>query len=96
LGFGYNGQLDQLRSEQFRHIGSTTYLDHAAATLYSSKQLQLATEELLQQLFVNPHSQQHAYNATAAAIDELRHLTLRMCNARADQYEASSHSSLKP
>jgi hypothetical protein len=84
------GGLQELRSSQFPQLQGLTYLDHAAATLYSVQQLAAAHAELSQQLFANPHSQLGSgLDATPAAVDQLRLLTLRMLNAPADEYEVS-------
>ena len=42
LSEGYNGQAEELRQTEFRRLGSQIYVDHAGATLYSEKQLELA------------------------------------------------------
>ena len=39
---GYNGQAEELRQTEFRRLGSQVYVDHAGATLYSERQLELA------------------------------------------------------
>jgi len=39
---GYNNQAEQLRSTEFKRLGSKVYVDHAGATLYSEKQLEHA------------------------------------------------------
>ena len=39
---GYNDQAEQLRSTEFKRLGSKVYVDHAGATLYSEKQLEHA------------------------------------------------------
>lgn len=91
LGYdSYGPALNELRSSQFPQLTGVTYLDHAAATLYSVQQLLAANQELAQHLFANPHSQLGgALDRTPAAIDELRLLTLKMLNAPADEYDVS-------
>jgi hypothetical protein len=85
------GGLQELRSSNFPQLQDLTYLDHAAATLYSVQQLAAAHAELSQQLFANPHSQLGSgLDATPAAVDRLRLLTLRMLNAPADEYEVGT------
>eukprot|EP00775_Hariotina_reticulata_P009146 gene9146-9314_t len=88
LGYGYTGRIDELRATQFPQLQNVTYLDHAAATLYSLQQLADATQELSQHLFANPHSQLgHDVDHTSSAIDNLRALTLQMLKAPAEEYE---------
>jgi hypothetical protein len=82
------GGLQELRCSHFPQLQGLTYLDHAAATLYSVQQLAAAHTELSQQLFANPHSQLGSgLDATPAAVEQLRLLTLSMLNAPADEYE---------
>jgi hypothetical protein len=89
------GGLQELRNSQFPQLQNFTYLDHAATTLYSVQQLAAAHAELSQQLFANPHSQLGSgLDATPAAVEQLRLLTLRMLNAPADEYEVSFTTSL--
>lgn len=42
LSDGYNVQAEQLARGEFKRLGSRVYVDHAGATLYSEKQLELA------------------------------------------------------
>ena len=42
LSEGYSIQAEHLRSQDFKRLGSRVYVDHAGATLYSEKQLELA------------------------------------------------------
>lgn len=93
LGYGYTGRIDELRATQFPQLQIVTYLDHAAATLYSLQQLADATRELSQHLFANPHSQLgHDVDQTSSAIDDLRSLTLQMLKAPAEEYEVNPYS----
>jgi selenocysteine lyase/cysteine desulfurase len=90
LGYGYKGVIDEFRATQFPQLKGVTYLDHAAATLYSLQQLSNATQELSQHLFANPHSQLGSdTDHTSSAIDELRSLTLHMLKAPPEEYEVS-------
>ena len=47
LSEGYNGQAEELRQTEFRRLGSQVYVDHAGATLYSEKQLELAYKVII-------------------------------------------------
>ena len=44
---GYNGRAEELRQTEFKRLGSQVYVDHAGATLYSEKQLELAYKVIL-------------------------------------------------
>lgn len=64
-----------------------TYLDHAGATLYSSKQLQDHMTDLTNHLYSNPHSGSPSSKLTSALIDSARELVLQHFNTDSDQYD---------
>lgn len=86
VGYGYNNLLGDLR-EEFPQLQDVVYLDHAATTLYSRSQLQAAMNELNHQVFGNPHSQLGLMDSTPQCVEQLRWLTLEMCNASPEEYE---------
>lgn len=52
---GYNGQLDEVRDQEFARLAGHVYLDAAGAALYSEQQVAASAAELQSQLFFNPH-----------------------------------------
>lgn len=89
-GQGSSSTVLSERQSQFPQLSGVTYLDHAAATLCSKRQLEEAHAEQLQQLMGNPHSQLPVgIDHSALAIEELRLMTLNILNAPAEQYEVS-------
>lgn len=75
--YGYDGSLEALRSE-FPKLASTVYLDHAATTLYSSRQLQCVFDDLSSNLYGNPHSQLSGLDCSNSKAEELKALTLQV------------------
>jgi hypothetical protein len=75
--YGYDGSLEALRSE-FPKLTSTVYLDHAATTLYSSRQLQCVFDDLSSNLYGNPHSQLSGLDCSSSKVEELKALTLQV------------------
>ncbi|OQR95693.1 molybdenum cofactor sulfurase [Thraustotheca clavata] len=71
IGYGTTAEGDdilmKLRQEEFPHMKGHVYLDHAGATLYSSKQLQLYQEQMLGNLYGNPHSMGAASSVNSAS-----------------------------
>ena len=66
---------------------SAIYADYAGAPPYSISALSSATDDLLKGVWSNPHSGGGLHGTTtAAAIDQLRVLTLDMCRADSAQY----------
>lgn len=90
-GYGYGGKLDALhKGDQFPQLRGLVYLDHAAATPYTAGQVHASSSELTGRLFANPHSHLGPWDATQEAVQELRTLTLEMCNASGRDYEVRS------
>lgn len=61
-------------------------MDHAGATLYSSKQLEQHAEDLTSNLYSNPHSRSPSSKVTSDLIDSIRELVLRHFHTDSDQY----------
>jgi hypothetical protein len=53
--YGYDGRLESIRNDEFRRLAGQAYLDYAGAALYSERQVQACSEELLNNLLCNPH-----------------------------------------
>ena len=64
-----------------------TYLDHAGATLYSSRQLEDHMKDLSSSLYSNPHSGSPSSTQTTALVDSTREIVLRHFNTTSDQYK---------
>jgi hypothetical protein len=75
--YGYRGRLPAIRAE-FPALQRAVYLDHAAATLYSRRQLRSAFDDLSSHLYGNPHSQLGPQDRSAAAVERLKALTLQV------------------
>lgn len=63
-----------------------TYLDHAGATLYSSRQLEDHIRDLSSSLYSNPHSGSPSSLETTALVDGTRELVLRHFNTTSQHY----------
>ncbi len=64
-----------------------TYLDHAGATLYSSKQLEAHLKDLTSHLYANPHSSSVSSHLTTVAIDNTREVVLGHFHTDSDHYD---------
>lgn len=67
------------------HAG-ITYLDHAGAALYSSRQLSDHVRELGSQLYSNPHSGSPSSRLTTSLVDVARETVLSHFNTNSDHY----------
>ena len=84
--YGYGGRLDSILTNEFHRLQGQVYLDHAGAGLYSEVELEASFQQLKSQLFTNPHSQASPGNPSADAVEQLRRLTLQLCNASGQEY----------
>ncbi|ESO86189.1 hypothetical protein LOTGIDRAFT_235545 [Lottia gigantea] len=62
------------------------YLDHAATTLYSKRQIQAYQEDLLSHVYGNPHSRCPSSQLTADSIEQIRFRILRFFNTNSKEY----------
>ncbi|KAH7444136.1 hypothetical protein KP509_02G066600 [Ceratopteris richardii] len=88
--YGYpKGELsiDQLRADEFPHLGGNIYLDHAGATLYSKSQVLANVEDLCKNLYGNPHSQSLCSNASSDVVSNAREGVLKFFNVTPAEYK---------
>lgn len=86
---GQNALISRLHVDLCIHTTCTgvTYLDHAGATLYSSKQLQDHMSDLASNLYSNPHSGSPSSKQTTGLVDSTRELVLRHFHTDSDHYD---------
>ena len=100
LEYGYHGRIDEIRREEYSHMGGicrgqytktdnpdTIYLDHAGATLYPASVIQDHSRELITNLFSNPHSRSPSSVNTTNRITETRRRVLELFNADPDLFD---------
>ncbi|KAF9959806.1 hypothetical protein BGZ72_008724 [Mortierella alpina] len=71
-GYGYSGNIDAIRREQYPQMKDAIYLDHAGATLPSQTHLKKFTTDLTSNLYANPHSKSPSSQATSARVESAR------------------------
>ncbi|XP_078166867.1 molybdenum cofactor sulfurase (LOS5) (ABA3) isoform X1 [Carex rostrata] len=79
--------IDEIRATEFKRLQGKVYLDHAGATLYSEKQMEEVTKDLLSNVYGNPHSQNDSSLATSDLISEARQQVLRYFKASPKEYK---------
>ncbi|GAM28706.1 hypothetical protein SAMD00019534_118820 [Acytostelium subglobosum LB1] len=84
--YGYCETIDILRRDQFQRLNDMCYLDHTAATLYSSAQLERVFKDLQDNQYSNPHSLNPIGLKTNELIDAARERLLSFFNAPFRQY----------
>ncbi|XP_073878681.1 molybdenum cofactor sulfurase isoform X6 [Macaca fascicularis] len=74
LAYGYGpGSLRELRAREFGRLAGTVYLDHAGATLFSQSQLESFTNDLMENTYGNPHSQNISSKLTYDTVEQVRY-----------------------
>ncbi|KAF8658689.1 hypothetical protein HU200_059164 [Digitaria exilis] len=79
--------IDDLRAADFKRLEGMVYLDHAGATLYSEGQMADVSEDLMSNVYGNPHSQSDSSMATSDLVTSARHQVLKYFNASPRDYK---------
>ncbi|KAM9198824.1 molybdenum cofactor sulfurase [Mergus octosetaceus] len=85
-GYGYGGDLGGLREREFPRLRGITYLDHAGATLFPDSLLKAFTEDLRNNVYGNPHSQNISSKLTYDTIEHVRYRILRHFGTTSEDY----------
>nr|XP_005586916.2 molybdenum cofactor sulfurase isoform X1 [Macaca fascicularis] len=87
LAYGYGpGSLRELRAREFGRLAGTVYLDHAGATLFSQSQLESFTNDLMENTYGNPHSQNISSKLTYDTVEQVRYRILAHFHTTAEDY----------
>lgn len=79
--------LEQVRKDEFSRLsGSTTYLDHAAYTLYSENQLEAIFRTFQSSVFGNPHSRHDSSHNSTEIIESVRNFILTYFKTSEKEY----------
>ncbi|KAF8477551.1 pyridoxal phosphate-dependent transferase [Kalaharituber pfeilii] len=84
---GYNAAVDKLRAKEYPQLEDVTYLDHAGTTIYASSLIRQISDDLLSNLYGNPHSQSPSSQLTSKRIRDTRLKVLRLFNASPEEYD---------
>ncbi|KAM5305334.1 molybdenum cofactor sulfurase isoform 2-T2 [Glossophaga mutica] len=100
LAYGYGPQgLSELRVREFGRLAGTIYLDHAGATLFAQSQLASFTQDLTENVYGNPHSQNISSKLTHDTVEQVRYRILAHFHTSPDDYSvvftAGSTAALK-
>ncbi|XP_036740952.2 molybdenum cofactor sulfurase isoform X5 [Manis pentadactyla] len=74
LAYGYGQRsLRELRAREFGRLAGTVYLDHAGTTLFPQSQLTSFTNDLTENIYGNPHSQNISSKLTHDTVEQVRY-----------------------
>jgi len=85
--YGYNGKIDYIREEEYPQLRSAIYLDHTGATTFSKSMIINFHNDLLNNLYGNPHSNSASSQASSMRIDGVRKRILKYFNANEGDYD---------
>ncbi|GFO22945.1 molybdenum cofactor sulfurase [Plakobranchus ocellatus] len=86
MSVNYNYSIEQSRLQEFPNLKETVYVDHAGATLYSRTQLEAVHQDLMCNLYGNPHSHNASSKLATDTVDQIRSRLLRMFNTDHEEY----------
>ncbi|XP_027432916.1 molybdenum cofactor sulfurase isoform X1 [Zalophus californianus] len=100
LAYGYGPRsLRELRQREFSRLAGTVYLDHAGATLFPQSQLTRFTNDLMENVYGNPHSQNISSRLTHDTVEHVRYRILAHFHTSPEDYSviftAGSTAALK-
>lgn len=84
--YGYGGGLRGLREREFPRLRGITYLDHAGSALFPESLLKAFTDDLRNNVYGNPHSQNISSKLTYDTIEHVRYRILQHFNTTAEDY----------
>ncbi|XP_030302260.1 molybdenum cofactor sulfurase [Calypte anna] len=84
--YGYCGGLSDLREREFPRLRGITYLDHAGSALFPESLLKAFTDDLRNNVYGNPHSQNISSKLTYDTIEHVRYRILQHFHTTASDY----------
>ncbi|XP_061445641.1 molybdenum cofactor sulfurase isoform X2 [Rhineura floridana] len=85
--YGYGGESPQgLFQREFARLGGITYLDHAGTALFPQSLLKAFTDDLNENVYGNPHSQNISSKLTYDTIEHVRYRILQHFNTSVEDY----------
>nr|XP_017521267.1 molybdenum cofactor sulfurase isoform X2 [Manis javanica] len=100
LAYGYGQRsLRELRAHEFGRLAGTVYLDHAGTTLFPQSQLTSFINDLTENIYGNPHSQNISSKLTHDTVEQVRYRILAYFHTSPEDYSviftAGSTAALK-
>ncbi|CAG8566047.1 15232_t:CDS:10, partial [Acaulospora morrowiae] len=85
--YGYNGTINSIREIEYPKLKEVTYLDHSGSTIYSKSSVISYTNDLMNNLYSNPHSKNPCAQHTSHRVEQIRARVLRHFNANPGEYQ---------
>ncbi|CAH1774686.1 unnamed protein product, partial [Owenia fusiformis] len=78
--------IDRIKRAEYPRSLDLTYLDHSGATLYSKSHIEKHHQDLLQNVYGNPHSSNPSSKLTSDTIDQIRYRILQYLRTNDKEY----------
>nr|XP_026646809.1 molybdenum cofactor sulfurase isoform X2 [Zonotrichia albicollis] len=85
-GYGHGDGLRALRDREFPRLRGITYLDHAGSALFPESLLKAFTDDLRNNVYGNPHSQNISSKLSYDTIEHVRYRILQHFHTTAEDY----------
>ncbi|KAK6638880.1 hypothetical protein RUM43_007150 [Polyplax serrata] len=82
----YDEAIETKIRHEFSGSKDICYLDHAGATLYSDTQIKNICDDLLSNVYGNPHSLHYSSKQSSDLVDQVRRRILKHFNTSLDEY----------
>ncbi|XP_048728647.2 molybdenum cofactor sulfurase-like isoform X2 [Ostrea edulis] len=82
----YNKEIEPRREYEFPHLKDCIYVEHIGATLYSKSQIAAYQQDLLSNLYGNPHSRSESSRLATDTVDQVRFRILEHFNTNQEEY----------
>ncbi|GBC00895.1 hypothetical protein RclHR1_00400009 [Rhizophagus clarus] len=85
--YGYNGKIDYIREEEYPQLRDAIYLDHTGATTFTKSAIINFHNDILNNLYGNPHSNSASSQASSMRIEGVRKRILNYFSANEGEYD---------
>ncbi|KAI9776706.1 MAG: hypothetical protein M1839_009433 [Geoglossum umbratile] len=83
----YNQSVEEFRDREYPMLEGKTYLDHAGTTLYARSLIEMFSDDLISNLYGNPHSASTPAELSSSRIEKVRERTLRFFKADPEEFD---------
>ncbi|XP_066535339.1 molybdenum cofactor sulfurase [Hoplias malabaricus] len=84
--YGFGTDHRELIQQEFARIKDVTYLDHAGTTLFPESQMKKFYEDILRNVYGNPHSHNASSRLTNDTVESVRYRILEHFNTSPQEY----------
>ena len=84
---GYITNIEDIITQEYQSLRTTTYLDHAGTTLHPKSLIEAFSHELTHNIFGNPHSASASSQLSTRRIEDTRLQVLQFFKASPDHFD---------